>query len=147
MGQHDLAMTPGEPSQGHSGRILVIDDAAIARREVCHSLGHAGFKVTVAAEGVEGLWRAREAQFDLVVTDVHMPTMDGLQFLAELRLLPNYETTPVFVITSDRSTERLAKARQLGVTAWVLKPPDLPSLVRAVRDAIEGRRAARGAHQ
>lgn len=143
-------MTSGEPSQpspGQAGRILVVDDAAVARRELCHCLEGAGFKVTAAAEGVEGLWRAREAQFDLVVTDVHMPTMDGLQFLAELRQLPHYETTPVFVLTSDRSSERLARGRQLGATAWVIKPPDLPSLVRAVRDAIDGRHAASGARE
>jgi two-component system chemotaxis response regulator CheY len=124
---------------------LVVDDAAVARRELCQALEQAGFKVTVAAEGVEGLWRARETPFDLVVTDVHMPTMDGLQFLAELRRLPNYESTPVFVLTSDRSTERLSRGRQLGATAWVIKPPNLPGLVSAVRDAVEARRSAAGA--
>lgn len=133
-------MISDPPTQRHGARILVIDDAAIARRELCHSLGQAGFKVTAAAEGVEGLWRAREEQFDLIVTDVHMPTMDGLQFLAELRQMPTYGKTPVFVLTSDRSADRLAKARQLGVTAWVIKPPDFPSLIRAVRDALEVRR-------
>jgi two-component system chemotaxis response regulator CheY len=140
-------MTSGEPSQGPAGRVLVVDDAAVARRELCHSLEQAGFKVTLAAEGVEGLWRAREARFDLVITDVHMPTMDGLQFLAELRQLPHYETTPVFVLTSDRSSERLSRGRQLGATAWVIKPPDLPSLVRAVRDAIDGRHSVASARE
>lgn len=125
--------------------MLVVDDAAVARRELCQALEQSGFKVTVAAEGVEGLWRARETAFDLVVTDVHMPTMDGLQFLGELRRLPNYETTPVFVLTSDRSTERLSRGRQLGATAWVIKPPNLPALVSAVRDAVEARRSAAGA--
>jgi two-component system chemotaxis response regulator CheY len=138
-------MTSGEPSSGRSGCVLVVDDAAVARRELCQALEQGGFKVTVAAEGVEGLWRARETAFDLVVTDVHMPTMDGLQFLAELRRLPNYETTPVFVLTSDRSTERLSRGRQLGATAWVIKPPNLPALVSAVRDAVEARRSAAGA--
>jgi two-component system chemotaxis response regulator CheY len=67
--------------------------------------------------------------------------MDGLQFLADLKRLPKYESTPVFVLTSDRSTDRVAKGRELGATAWVIKPAHLPSLVRAVRDAVEARRS------
>lgn len=135
-------MTHEQPGPLVRGSVLVVDDSAIVRRELCHCLEQAGFKVATAAEGVEGLWRARQATFDLVLTDVHMPTMDGLEFVSELRRLSGYDTTPVFVLTSDRSKERLVRGREVGATAWVIKPPNLPALMEAVRQAVEGRRAA-----
>ncbi len=135
-------MTHEQPDPRVRGSVLVVDDSAVSRRELCHCLEQAGFNVATAAEGVEGLWRARQATFDLVLTDVHMPTMDGLEFVAQLRKLPSYDAIPVFVLTSDRSKERMARGREVGATAWVIKPPDFPALMGAVRQAVEARRVA-----
>lgn len=88
--------------------------------------------MTEAANGAEALWRAREGQFDLIVTDIHMPTMDGLQLLSELRKLPGYADTPVYILTLDATKERLERGRKLGATAWVVKPTDIAALVRSI---------------
>ena len=133
-------MSENTTSSERAGSVLVVDDSSAARRQLAQALQNAGLAVTEAAEGIEGLWRARARVFDLVVTDVHMPVMDGLQFLSELRKLPHYGDTPVFMLTSDCSKERLARGRELGATAWVIKPPTLPVLVERVRSAIAARR-------
>jgi two-component system chemotaxis response regulator CheY len=119
-------------------RILVVDDASTSREVICNTLRRAGFQTAEATEGSEGLWRARSQIFDAVLTDIHMPTMDGLQFIRELRKLPGYKSTPVFVLTSDVSSARYAEGRQVGATAWLVKPPNLTSLVAVVRDALGG---------
>jgi two-component system chemotaxis response regulator CheY len=121
-------------------RVLTVDDSSVARRQVREALEAVGISVSEAGEGVEALWRAREQRFDLVITDIHMPAMDGLEFIRELRKSPGYERTPVYVLTSDGSRDRLAEGRAAGATAWIVKPANMPLLVSAVLDAV-GRRA------
>ena len=121
-------------------RVLTVDDSSVARRQVREALEAVGISVSEAGEGVEALWRAREQRFDLVITDIHMPAMDGLEFIRELRRSSGYERTPVYVLTSDGSRDRLAEGRAAGATAWIVKPANMPLLVNAVLDAV-GRRA------
>ncbi len=123
-------------------RVLTVDDSSVSRRQIRNALEGAGICVSEASEGVEALWRARQQTFDLILTDIHMPTMDGLEFIRELRKSPGYEQTPVYVLTSDGSRERLAEGRAAGATAWLVKPPNLPLLVEAVLKAI-GKRPLR----
>lgn len=117
-------------------RILVVDDSTTARNQLCPKLRDAGLEVTEASDGSEGLWRAREQQFDLVLTDIHMPAMDGLLFVQRLRELPNYKDIPVVALTSDGSAQRREQGRRLGIRAWVLKPPDVPKLVAGLRSVL-----------
>jgi two-component system chemotaxis response regulator CheY len=120
-------------------RVLTVDDSSVSRRQIRLALESAGISVCEAAEGVEALWRARSEPFDLVITDIHMPAMDGLEFIRQLRKSPGYERTPVYVLTSDGSRERLAEGRSAGATAWIVKPANIPLLVNAVLDAINKR--------
>lgn len=117
-------------------RILIVEDSAASREVLCSALRQAGFYTAEATEGSEGLWRARTQTFDAVLTDIHMPTMDGLEFIRQLRRLQGYEKTPVFVLTSDVSRSRFAEGRELGATAWLVKPPNLVALVAVVKDVL-----------
>lgn len=121
------------------GRVLTVDDSSVARRQIRQALEAAGLEVAEAAEGIEALWKARQQAFDVVLTDIHMPTMDGLEFVRELRKNPGYERTPVYVLTSDGCKERLAEGKAAGATAWIIKPPNLPLLVEAVLKAVRKR--------
>jgi two-component system chemotaxis response regulator CheY len=123
-------------------RGLMVDDSSTSRRQLRLALEKAGIVVAEASEGVEALWRARQQAFDLVLTDIHMPTMDGLEFIRELRKNPGYEATPIYVLTSDGSRDRLAEGRAAGATAWVIKPPNVPLLVDAIVKATGTRRRA-----
>lgn len=118
-------------------RILVVDDSSASREVLCSALTRAGFLTTEATEGSEGLWRARTQNFEAILTDIHMPTMDGLEFIRQVRKLPGYSKTPVFVLTSDVSRARFAEGREVGATAWLVKPPNLVSLVAVIRDALD----------
>lgn len=82
------------------------------------------------------MWRARSQRFDAILTDIHMPTMDGLEFIRQLRQLRGYAKTPVVVLTSDGARAHLAEGRRAGATAWLVKPPNPSSLVSVVREAL-----------
>jgi two-component system chemotaxis response regulator CheY len=126
---------------GKADRVLLVDDSVGARARLAQALVASGFDVHEASEGVEGLYRARLNAFDLVITDVHMPAMDGLVFIRELRKLSDYARTPVIVLTSDFTKDRIQQVRQAGGNAWIEKPPNLAtvgSLVRSTIDAFRG---------
>lgn len=119
-----------------SRSILIVDDSSMLRSQLRGFLETKGVRVTEAENGVEGLWRARESQVDLVVTDVHMPIMDGIRFAQELRKLPEYVATPILVLTSDASSHRAEEGRRAGATAWVVKPVDFGLLWMAVEKLL-----------
>lgn len=120
-------------------QILCVDDSLSVRAQVRAALEARGVTVVEAGNGVEGLWHARQRSFDLVLADVHMPIMDGLKMVQELRKLPDYAQTPVFILTSDAAAARVEEGKRVGANAWMLKPfkPDL--LWRAVDRALFGK--------
>jgi two-component system chemotaxis response regulator CheY len=121
----------------HSSRVLIVDDSEPFRRQLRGALEGAGLAVVEAAEGVEALWRVRsEDHFDLILCDIYMPAMGGLDFVREVRKLPGYSSTPIIVLTSDASRARRAEGRAAGATAWLLKPPHLPSLITSIQAAL-----------
>jgi len=115
--------------------ILSVDDSASIRQMVKLTLSGAGYEVVQANDGAEGLSKAQTTAFDLVVTDLNMPNMDGLTLIKELRKLPNYNGVPILFLTteSDESVKKEAKAA--GATGWITKPfqqEQLAGLVKRV---------------
>lgn len=127
---------------GVTRNILVVDDSAVLRGQVRSVLEARGLTIVEAENGVEGLWQAREKNFDLVLVDVHMPLMDGLRMVEELRKLPGYLQTPVFILTSDAAGSRIEEGKRAGANAWILKPFDPGLLWKAVDRALFGKPSA-----
>ena len=123
--------------------VLMVDDSAASRGPLKATLESSQFEVSEASDGLEGLYRARQRRFDFVITDVHMPTMNGLEFVRELRKLPSYVDVPVLVLTSDVSKQRIAEIKDAGATVWLEKPPNFATIGRMIRSVIDNRRARR----
>lgn len=102
--------------------ILAVDDSASMRQMVRYTLEGAGYKVVQAADGVEALELAKKNPADLVLTDVNMPRMDGLQLVRELRALESYKFTPMLVLTTESGQETKQRGKQAGATGWIVKP-------------------------
>jgi two-component system chemotaxis response regulator CheY len=116
--------------------ILAVDDSASMRQMVAFTLKGAGYTVIEAADGQEAYELARDAPVDLVLTDQNMPRMDGITLVRSLRELPDYETTPILILTTESSQEMKDKGRAAGATGWLVKPFDPGRLLDVVKRVL-----------
>ncbi len=116
-----------------SAKILTVDDSASIRLTTKVTLTNAGYEITEAVNGAEGLDKAKAGQFDLIVTDLNMPVMDGLTMIEELRKLPAHMGVPIIFLTTESDADLKARAKAAGATGWLTKPFDPENLVKIVR--------------
>ena len=115
--------------------ILVVDDDESLRRVVEYNLGEEGYRVVTAADGAAGLRAFQEASVDLVVTDVRMPDMDGLELLTRIKAMQ--PDMPVVVLTAHGTIDSAVEAMRLGAFDYLTKPFNRDQLKAAVRKALE----------
>jgi two-component system chemotaxis response regulator CheY len=122
------------PAGGKVARnILVVDDSAIVRTQVRQKLEESGYHVVEAPDGPAALNYARTRAFDLVITDLHMPEMDGLALVEALRKTAEHKSIPILMLTTESDSDVVARGRSAGVTAWVTKPVRPEILLNGVR--------------
>jgi len=122
--------------------ILTVDDSRSLRQILGHILKSAGYAVVEAEDGVAGLELAQQQVFDVVLTDQNMPGMDGLMLIENLRTLPEYQSTPILMLTSVTDTDMKQRGRAAGATGWMIKPIN-PERLLLVLDGVIKRRLAR----
>src|SRR5262245_20856401 len=120
-------------------RILVVEDDRATRHLIAGILRKAGFTVTMGQDGAAGVRQARAHLFDLMLLDIHMPRMDGLQVLEALRDLP--ERPRVLILTSDDTPATLIAAVREQAHQYLKKPVDHELLVDTVREVLEAKPA------
>ena len=114
-------------------KILIVDDSNMLRDMVKYALNDGGYPdVVEAVDGVDGLSKAKATQFDLIVSDINMPNMNGFELIAELRKLPVYASTPILTLTTEKTDDMKAKGKEVGATGWIVKPFVPEQLLKAV---------------
>ena len=105
-------------------KVLAIDDSEVMRWTISMTLSRYGYEVVTANDGLDGLEKLKDEsqKFNLIITDVHMPNMDGLTFVSEARKLFNYSFTPIIVLTTEVQADRKEEGKRAGATGWVVKP-------------------------
>lgn len=116
--------------------ILCVDDSPSIRQMVNLSLTGAGYAVVQAVDGVDGLRMAATAQASLIITDLNMPNMNGLQFIREIRKMPAYAGVPILFLTTESDAALKQEAKAAGATGWITKPFQQEQLVAVVRKVI-----------
>lgn len=117
-------------------RILAVDDSAAMRQMVGITLTGAGHEVQQASDGREALAIAEREKFDLVITDVNMPVMDGLTLVRHLRNLPGYRGVPLLILTTEATTEKKLEGKAAGATGWLVKPFNPDRLLATVAKVL-----------
>ena len=118
-------------------RILSVDDSTSIRQMVNFTLGKAGYEVVEAVDGKDGLDKAGAGKFDLIITDLNMPNMDGIQMMTAVRKLPGYAFTPILMLTTESQAEKKAAGRQAGATGWIVKPFNAEQLISVIQKLVK----------
>ncbi len=117
-------------------KILAVDDSASMRQMVAFTLKSAGHEVIEAVDGKNALDIAKKQSFNLVITDVNMPNMDGLTLTKELRGLPNFKFTPILILTTEAGGDKKVQGKAAGATGWLVKPFNPEQLLSTIKRVL-----------
>ncbi|MBX9455097.1 MAG: response regulator [Rhizobium sp.] len=119
-----------------TAHILTVDDSASIRMTTKIALTNAGYQVTEAVDGQDGLTKATSGSYDLIVTDLNMPNMNGLAMIKALRQSPAHTGIPIIFLTTESDAEMKNQAKAAGATGWITKPFDPDQLVKIARKVL-----------
>ena len=119
-----------------SKSVLAADDSRSILQMVSFTLKGAGYDVVEASDGEAAFDLAQKQKFNLVITDLNMPKMDGITLTQKLRGHPNYRFTPVLMLTTEAGDTFKAKGKAAGATGWLVKPFDPGKLVGVVKKVL-----------
>ncbi len=117
-------------------KILLVDDETEFVEMVAFRLAKAGFAVTTAADGEEGLEKIRLDRPDLILLDIWMPKKDGYQVIQELKQVPETASIPVIFLTASTLPQTLQKMKEAGAADYILKPFDPPALMDKIKTIL-----------
>jgi two-component system chemotaxis response regulator CheY len=121
-----------EPDPRAMKKILVIDDSPTVRQQVGLALTQAGFQVIEAVDGVDGIAKV-DASVAMLICDVNMPRMNGLEMLEKLRTDARWKALPVVMLTTEGQPGLIDRAKKAGAKGWIIKPFKAELLVAAVQ--------------
>jgi two-component system chemotaxis response regulator CheY len=115
-------------------KVLLVEDSPTMRQLIVFALKRIrGFQIVEANDGVDGLKKLSAEKFDLILTDINMPIMDGLKLVSMVRNDPNYKNTPIIVITTEGATEDRERALALGANEYITKPIQTMKILETVK--------------
>lgn len=117
-------------------RILAVDDAVTMRKMVAFTLRGVGYQVIEAGDGVEGLAKLSANTVDLIITDLNMPRMDGIQFTREARRILGARRIPILILTTESELTKKNEARAAGASGWIVKPFKQEQLIAVVNKVL-----------
>lgn len=116
---------------------LVVEDSPMMRQLIVFALGRIkGLNVSEADDGVDGLRKLASARFDIILTDINMPIMDGLKLIQRVRTDPIHKDTPIVVITTEGGRTDRERALKLGANAYITKPIQAPMVISKVSELL-----------
>lgn len=116
--------------------ILIVDDSASLRQVVNIALRGAGYEVLEASDGIDALGKLDGRKFNLMISDVNMPNMDGITLVHKVKTMPSYQYLPIIMLTTESQDHVKQKGKEAGVKAWVVKPFNPEQMLSAVSKLV-----------
>ena len=128
-----MALTSPPPEY----QCLIVEDSPMMRQLLVFALSRVKqIKVTEADDGVDGLKKLAAGKFDIILTDINMPIMDGLKLVKRVRTDPVHKDVPIVIITTESAEEDRQRALSLGANAYITKPIQAPQVIAKVRELL-----------
>lgn len=116
--------------------VLVVDDSLSMRKTLSIALSGVGYGVIEASDGKAALDYLDGRKINLIISDVHMPNMDGISFVKAAKTIPSYRFTPVIMLTTESDQKKIQEGKEAGIRAWIVKPFQPKILLDAVSKLI-----------
>ena len=118
-------------------RCLVVEDSPMMRQLIVFALNRVReLEVVEADDGVDAMRKLASSKFDIVVTDINMPIMDGLKLVKRIRSDEQHKNVPIIIITTEGSQEDRSRALALGANAYITKPIQAPQVIAKVKELL-----------
>ena len=117
-------------------RVLTVDDSKTILAMLHHTLSNAGFEVLQAEDGRQGLDVLKTETVDVVITDINMPVMDGIEFIKNVRASGQYQSLPILILTTETSQDKRDQGKAAGGTGWIVKPFDPEKLISVIHRVV-----------
>jgi two-component system, chemotaxis family, chemotaxis protein CheY len=117
--------------------LLIVDDSASMRQLVSFTLKDAGYEVIAANNGKDALTKLGGAKIEMVITDLNMPEMDGIEFIRQMRGKPGYKFLPIVMLTTESQESKKLAGKQAGASGWLVKPFQPPQLLDLVKKFLK----------
>jgi two-component system chemotaxis response regulator CheY len=119
-----------------SKTVLIVDDAVVIRQLVSMTLKKQGYEVVDSINGKEALEKIKGIKIDVVISDLHMPEMDGIEFIKQLRGMDEYKYVPIVMLTTESQELKIKEGKDAGASGWITKPFNAPQLIETVKKLI-----------
>src|SRR6476620_11843298 len=117
-------------------RVLTVDDSRTILAMLHHTLSNAGFEVLQAEDGQQGLDVLKKQAVDVVITDINMPVMDGIEFIKQVRASGQHNILPILTLTTETSQDKRDQGRAAGGTGWIVQPFDPERLISVIHRVV-----------
>ena len=116
--------------------ILIVDDSESIREVVSFTLQNEGYEVLIGVDGKDALKFFDGRNIDLIITDLHMPEMDGIGLIKEVRKMEKYQRLPILFLTTESQAAKKMEAKEAGATGWIIKPFVPAKLIAAINKVL-----------
>ena len=116
--------------------IMTVDDSNSIRQMVGFTLKRAGFEVIEAVDGKDAISQLDTTTIDMLITDLNMPNMDGIELIRELRSKPEYKFIPIVMLTTESQDEKKQEGKAVGATGWIVKPFKPDQLLAVIKKVL-----------
>ena len=117
-------------------KILIVDDSESIREVVSFTLENEGYNILSAIDGKDALKHLDGQAIDLVITDLHMPNMNGIELIKEIRNMDSYKRIPILFLTTESQANKKQEAKDAGATGWIIKPFVPAKLIAAINKVV-----------